>query len=198
MRSVKVIFVLAAVALIGAMGCLLAYVFVPEKEVSITEESAAMDDTELLDHEAVPEDLEVLAASEVERFKKEYGMEIDPAEMRKQIEIRKEYEEAYGSSYALEEVFLTEEPGNAVEGDPATEEYAEIIERIQKYVEKYNIDESRYASMTAKEELAALEVEYDPLEEEDASASMEGNDAEKLPEILNEPVLETKQEAEAP
>jgi hypothetical protein len=70
----------------------------------------------------------------------------------------------YGSSYELEEIFLSEQTKDDSIGDPGTDEYELIILQIQEYVKKYNIDESRYASMTAKEELEALEIEYGPLD----------------------------------
>ena len=78
----------------------------------------------------------------------------------------KEYEETYQKSYPLEDVFLVKEDKELPIGDAGGAEYTDTIEKIQKYIEKYNIDESRYASMTAIEELHALEVEYGPLEAE--------------------------------
>ena len=110
------------------------------------------------------EELTILAEEEVRRFKESYGVDIKLSEMKKQLILRDEYEAMYGSSYELEEIFLSEQTKDDSIGDPGTDEYELIILQIQEYVKKYNIDESRYASMTAKEELEALEIEYGPLD----------------------------------
>ena len=174
MKSVKVIFALAGIALVGALGCFLAFIFVPGQPAQVDEESIVTEESPV--EEETVEDLSKLAEAEVQRFFNTYGVEIPKEEMEKQLQIRKDYEETYGETYELEEVFLAE-TGTAEEGDPASEEYADTIEQIQKYLKKYNIDESRYASMTAQEELAALEVEYGPLTDE----------AEGLPEAEGTP-----------
>ena len=114
----------------------------------------------------IVDDLEKVAETEVKRFKEVYGLEITQDEMLKQLKIRKEYEEEYGKSYDLEEVFCVNVSVEEKEGDPGDESQSDIVEKIQLYVKKYNIDESRYASMTAEEELSALEVEYGPIEED--------------------------------
>ena len=177
MKSVKVIFALAGIALVGALGCFLAFIFVPGQQAQIDEESIVTEETPV--EEEIEEDLSKLAEAEVQRFLKTYGVEIPKEEMEKQLQIRKDYEETYGKTYELEDVFLAE-TGIAGEGDPASEDYADTIEQIQKYLEKYNIDESRYASMTAQEELAALEVEYGPLTDEtEGLPEAEGTPAEQ-------------------
>lgn len=165
MKSVKIIFALAGIALVGALGCFMAFVFIPGQQEPFGEESIVIEDSSV-EEKNMEEDYQELAEVEVQRFADTYGMEISKEEMVKQLQIRKEYENAYGKSYELEEIFLTEANMKDVEGDPGTEDYTDTIVKIQKYLEKYNIDESRYASMTAQEELAALEVEYGPLTEE--------------------------------
>ena len=152
MKNVKLLFGVAAVAFVLAAGCLLAFLFIPEKEV----EGPTEDESTKV---VIVDDLEKVAETEVKRFKEVYGLEITQDEMLKQLKIRKEYEEEYGKSYDLEDVFCVNVSVEEAEGDPGDE-------KIQLYVKKYNIDESRYASMTAEEELLALEVEYGPIEDD--------------------------------
>lgn len=159
MKNVKLLFGVAAVALVLAAGCLLAFLFIPEKEV----EGPTEDESTKV---VIVDDLEKVAETEVKRFKEVYGLEITQDEMLKQLKIRKEYEEEYGKSYDLEDVFCVNVSVEEAEGDPGDESQSDIVEKIQLYVKKYNIDESRYASMTAEEELLALEVEYGPIEED--------------------------------
>lgn len=157
MKNVKILFGVAAVAFILAAGCFFAFLFIPENEVEMQNKESTK--------ENIVDDLEKNAEIEVERFKEVYGLEITQDEMLKQLKIRKEYEDAYGKSYDLEEVFLLSGAKEEAEGDPGDESQSDIVEKIQLYIKKYNIDESRYASMTAEEELKALEVEYGPIEE---------------------------------
>ena len=159
MKNVKLLFGVAAVAFVLAAGCLLAFLFIPEKEV----EGPTEDESTKV---VIVDDLEKVAETEVKRFKEVYGLEITQDEMLKQLKIRKEYEEEYGKSYDLEDVFCVNVSVEEAEGDPGDESQSDIVEKIQLYVKKYNIDESRYASMTAEEELSALEVEYGPIEED--------------------------------
>ena len=157
MKNVKILFGVAAVAFILAAGCFFAFLFIPENEVEMQNKESTK--------ENIVDDLEKNAEIEVERFKEVYGLEITQDEMLKQLKIRKEYEDAYGKSYDLEDVFLLSGAKEEAEGDPGDESQSDIVEKIQLYIKKYNIDESRYASMTAEEELKALEVEYGPIEE---------------------------------
>ena len=161
MKSIKIIFTVASIALLIAVGCFLTYLFLPDnaaKTEAVVEKAEAEVSQDL--------SIEEQAKIEVERFKRDYGMEIATDEMIKELHIRKEYEETYQKSYPLEDVFLVKEDKELSIGDAGGAEYTDTIEKIQKYIEKYNIDESRYASMTAIEELHALEVEYGPLEAE--------------------------------
>ena len=172
MKGIKIVFGLAAVALIAAVGCFLAFMFAPQKEqeepetISTESVSESEPPTEAVIEES---DLEAEAKAEVQRFRDTYDMEIELEEMLEQLRIRKDYEEKYGVSYEMEDVFILEEPEGTEDGDPGSDVYLDTIETIQEYVKLYNIDESRYASMTAEEELAALEVEYGPLPAKDAA-----------------------------
>lgn len=163
MKSIKIIFGLAVAAFLGVILCLVCIFFVPEQEK--IEEQAEISETVTTEENSISEEeLTILAEEEVRRFKESYGVDIKLSEMKKQLILRDEYEAMYGSSYELEEIFLSEQTKDDSIGDPGTDEYELIILQIQEYVKKYNIDESRYASMTAKEELEALEIEYGPLD----------------------------------
>ena len=193
MKKVKVIFALAGVALVGMVACIVMFLVLPASnggsEVGLTEE-------ELRAQKEAEEEaaLEEEARQEVERFQTEYGVEISFEDMLEQVKIRKDYEKKYERTYRLEEVFLADYPSDPDAGDEGEDAYFSILDQIQEYVDKYNIDESRYASMTAEEELAALEVEYGKLEasttepettepeegvvpEENAEEAIEGDDA---------------------
>ena len=159
MKSIKIVFGIASIALLLAVGCFLAFLFLPE---NLPEKNEAQEEESLVLME--PLTLEEQAKIEIERFKTDYGCEITMEEMLLQLKIRAEYEETYHMSYPLEEVFLAEEENDLSFGDAGDISYTDTIDKIQKYIETYNIDESRYASMTAEEELHALEVEYGPLD----------------------------------
>lgn len=175
MKSIKIIFTVASIALLIAVGCFLAYLFLPDNAAKT---EAVVEKAEAEVSQDLP--IEEQAKIEVERFKRDYGMEIATDEMIKELHIRKEYEETYQKSYPLEDVFLVKEDKELSIGDAGGAEYTDTIEKIQKYVEKYNIDESRYASMTATEELHALEVEYGPLEAEISISEDETSIEEEL------------------
>ena len=160
MKSIKIIFGVAAIALFLALGCFLAFLFVPDKG------NAAGSDSKVEEPPVEELSIEEQAELEIERFHKEYGLDISMEEMVKELEIRREYESTYLKSYALEEVFLADGENDLETGDRGDNSYTDMIDKIQQYVKKYHVDESRYASMTAEEELHALEVEYGPLESE--------------------------------
>ena len=106
------------------------------------------------------------ALAEVEHFKNEYGIEITLDDMLKQIRIRNKYEELYGTSYDLEEVFILEEhPDGELEGDCISKDTWDILDMIDAYVEKYQIDESRFQGMSPEEELLAIQAVYGALED---------------------------------
>ena len=163
MKKVKVIFALAGMALVGMLACIAMFLVLPStngnSETVLTEE-------ELRAQQEAEEEaaLEEEARQEVKRFQTEYGVEISFEDMLEQVKIRKDYEKKYDGTYQLEEVFLADYPSDPDAGDEGEDAYFSILDQIQAYVDKYNIDESRYASMTAEEELAALEVEYGKLE----------------------------------
>lgn len=173
MKSVKIIFVMAAIALMCAVLCLIIILFAPQPDPELMGLGMAKDET-AGEPEKEISDIEKLADEEVNRFREEYGMEISKEDMVKELQIREDYEKKYGKSYEMEEIFIIDLSVTDTEGDPGSEEYAQTIEKIQRYLELYNIDESRYASMTAAQELAALEVEYGPLPEEDGQSGQEG------------------------
>lgn len=163
MKSVKIIFSLAAVALIGALICFMAVLFAPEKknvQPNMPAEQAQTVEPQNDENAEYREEAE----AEIKRFKDTYGVEISIAEMIEQLKIREDYEETYGMSYELEEVFLAEVTEGHTVGDPGDDEMDETIAMIQEYVKRYNIDESRYAAMTVEEELEALKLEYGPLD----------------------------------
>lgn len=116
-----------------------------------------------LEREESSEDLEI--KKERQRFLEDYGLTISAEDMKKQIEIRKEYEALYGHSYDLTEVFLESDQENKSE-DETSEETWEVLDKIDRYKAVYEIDESRYVGMTPQKELMALEMEYGPLEDE--------------------------------
>lgn len=155
MKNEKVFFYLAGVALIGAFICFLSLFF--------TSEQTDPEEVEKVESETQEESMQKEAEEEILRFRKSYGIDITMEEMLKEIRIRRDYEKKYGRSYNLEEVFLADIPEDNTQGDPGDEEYSDTIEKIQEYIRLYDIDESRYEAMTAKEELDALEVEYGPL-----------------------------------
>ena len=159
MKSVKIVFGFASIALLLAVGCFLAFLFLPG---NMTEKNDVREEDSFVSME--PLTAEEQAKIEIERFRTDYGCEITMDEMLLQLKIRAEYEETYHMSYPLEEVFLAEEDKDLSFGDAGDVSYTDTIEKIQKYIEMYNIDESRYASMTAEEELHALEIEYGPLD----------------------------------
>ena len=117
-----------------------------------------------LEREESSEDLEI--KKERQRFLEDYGLTISAEDMKKQIEIRKEYEALYGHSYDLTEVFLESDQEDKSE-DETSEETWEVLDKIDRYKAVYEIDESRYVGMTPQKELMALEVEYGPLEDEE-------------------------------
>ena len=192
MKGIKVVFGLAAVALIAAIGCFLAFMFAPQK----TEEANDLAPAETVSEESTPAEtvteetsFQAEAEAEVKRFRETYGMEIELEKMQEQLRIRADYEEKYGTSYEMEDIFILNESESEAEGDPGSDLYLSTIEKIQEYVAIYNIDESRYASMTAEEELAALEVEYGPLPTKDKDTTeMEST----MPETDGETVQETE------
>ena len=161
MKNIKVIFGLAFFALFSAALCLILFLFAPEKAES-EELCVEQETTKTL--VLSDDELTKVAEEEILRFRESYGVDIDIKDMKKQLKIREDYEQKYGQSYELEEVFLSEMTKDDSIGDPGLDEYEEIVGKIQEYIKRYNIDESRYASMTAKEELEALEIEYGPLD----------------------------------
>ena len=183
MKSAKIIFSLAFVALIFALTFMFLFLFAPEyvptqqNEVVQNEENVQESETEKTT-EDVEAELQALAQTEIKRFKDEYGLDISMESMMKELKIRLEYEETYGKSYDLEEIFIVEVPEDDTVGDESDDEYEEVIQKIQKYIELYGVDETRYASMTAYEELDALEVEYGPLPE----GAIENEDSEDVEE----------------
>ena len=182
MKSVKIIFGVAATALLLALGCFLAFLFVPDKG------NVAGSDSKVEEPPVEELSFEEQAELEIERFHKEYGLDISMEEMVKELEIRREYESTYLRSYALEEVFLVDGETDLETGDQGDNSYTDMIDKIQQYVKKYHVDESRYASMTAEEELHALEVEYGPLESEsmeDTGWSSKEWDLSKDMEVTN-------------
>ena len=182
MKSIKIIFGVAATALLLALGCFLAFLFVPDKG------NVAGSDSKVEESPVEELSIEEQAELEIERFHKEYGLDISMEEMVKELEIRREYESTYLKSYALEEVFLADGETDLETGDQGDNSYTDMIDKIQQYVTKYHVDESRYASMTAEEELHALEVEYGPLESEsmeDTGRSFKEWDLSKDMEVTN-------------
>ena len=128
----------------------------------MTGKESDREETEL-EREESSEDLEI--KKERQRFLEDYGLTISAEDMKKQIEIRKEYEALYGHSYDLTEVFLENDQQDKSE-DETSEETWEVLDKIDRYKAVYEIDESRYVGMTPQKELMALEVEYGPLEDE--------------------------------
>lgn len=162
MKSIKLVFGFAIVALIAAIGCFFVFIFVPQKEIKTLEARAiepVLENELLLEKATEESDLLEEAQAEVLRFRDTYKMEIELEDMLEQLYVRRDYEEKYGISYDMEDIFTLEET-NIEEGDIGSDVYLENIEKIQEYIKLYNIDESRYASMTVEEELATLEVEY--------------------------------------
>ena len=119
------------------------------------------------------------AARQVERFKSEYGMEIPLDDMIEQIEIRNRYEELYKDTYDLEAIFIPEsQRGSGEEGDSVSQDTWDALDEIEAYVEKYQIDETRFQGMTPEEELMAIKIEYGSLEDEADSVYYDTPNAE--------------------
>ena len=168
MKSVKVIFTLAGVSLIGALICFLAVLFLPEKKATKVETTVEQEQvTEPQNDENAK--YKEAAEAEIKRFQETYGVEISMSDMVKELKIREEFELTYGTTYELEEVFLAETTEGHTVGDPGDDEMDETIAKIQEYVKRFNVDEARYASMTVEEELEALELEYGPLDAVDST-----------------------------
>lgn len=189
MKKVKVIFALAGVALVGMLTCIVMFLVLPsangDSETVLTEE-------ELRAQQEAEEEaaLEEEAKQEVERFQTEYGVEVSFEDMLEQVKIRKDYEKKYDKTYRLEEVFLADYPSDPDTGDEGEDAYFSILDQIQAYVDKYNIDESRYASMTAEEELEALEVEYGKLDASTTEPENAEPEENVVPEESTEEVME--------
>lgn len=192
MKSERIIFGLAAVALIGAVICCLSIFLTPKhlpEEEEVAEEQPETEE-EIMQKEA---------EAEILRFKENYGLEITMEDMLDQIRIRRKYEAVYGRSYELEEVFMVNIPEDDTEWDPGDIEYSDTIEKIQKYIKLYDIDESRYVSMTPQEELNALEVEYGPLAtEENDTQSLDTEEKAASLEQSEEGERMSESEADAP
>lgn len=200
MGKVKVIFVLAGIALVGMLGCIGMFFIAPTASSASTTVSETTEESEKDEEVTEEAALEEEAREEVERFKQEYGMEISFEDMLEQVKLKKDYESKYSGSYRLEEVFLADYPTDAEVGDEGDDAYFSALDEIQAYVEKYNIDESRYAAMTVEEELAALEVEYGKLDaseedSEDSKTQEHAEDTEDTEEAENE---DTQEEGDAP
>lgn len=91
-----------------------------------------------------------------------------------QLQIRDAYEKMYKKSYGLEEVFIVHNPvGDDAGDDPDEgdeEAYMTTEELINAYVEKYDIDQTRFEGMTPEQELEAIKIEYGSLNDETDSA----------------------------
>ena len=135
------------------------------------------------------------AEAEIKRFQETYGVEISMSDMVKELKIREEFEQTYGTTYELEEVFLAETTEDHTVGDPGDDEMDETIAKIQEYVKRFNVDEARYASMTVEEELEALELEYGPL---DAVDSTNVSEEPAVQETENEQTATEETTAEQP
>ena len=100
------------------------------------------------------------AKTEIARFKKQYGIDVPVDEMVYQLQIRDAYEKMYKKSYGLEEVFIVHNPvGDDAGDDPDEgdeEAYMTTEELINAYVEKYDIDQTRFEGMTPEQELEAI------------------------------------------
>jgi len=132
--------------------------------VGMTGKESDQKEVSEMEREGSSEDLEV--ESEIQRFQEDYGLTISAEDMKKQIEIRKEYEALYGHSYNLEEIFLENDQTEGSE-DETSEEIWETLDKIDRYKAVYEINESRYLGMTPEKELMALETEYGPLEDKE-------------------------------
>ena len=114
------------------------------------------------------------AKTEIARFKKQYGIDVPVDEMVYQLQIRDAYEKMYKKSYGLEEVFIVHNPvGDDAGDDPDEgdeEAYMTTEELINAYVEKYDIDQTRFECMTPEQELEAIKIEYGSLNDETDSA----------------------------
>jgi len=166
MNKGKLFFVTAGAAFACMAAGVFAYVYLPEPSMAAILGSAKSK----IQGKGWDSETEKGNASEAEcevaRFMETYGIEIELAEMEKQIAIRDAYERDYKKSYPLEDVFLPMPGEGSGEMDPGEDDaYWEAIEQIEAYVAVYGIDESVYAGMTAQEELRAIQERYGPLEE---------------------------------
>lgn len=117
------------------------------------------------------------AKTEIARFKEQYDIDIPIDEMVYQLQIRDAYEKMYNKSYDLEDIFIVHNPvGDAAgdEPDDNEEAYMTTEELIDAYVEKYDIDETRFEGMTPEQELEAIKIEYGSLNDETDSAYYKG------------------------
>jgi hypothetical protein len=174
MKGAKLIFVGAGIAFVGFVVCLIWVLTSSSKSASEVASETIVETEEETVAEEEPVDEEELALqeeaqSEIDRFKDSYGMEISMEDMLQQVRIRHIYEQEYGHSYDLEDVFLASQPEEG-DSDEDADEMFQMFEEIEQYVKKYSIDVSRYNGMSVKEELDAIKVEYGELDDETDSA----------------------------
>lgn len=100
------------------------------------------------------------AKEEIQRFQDVYGIEISLEEMIRQLEIRKSYISTYGRDYEMEEIFLFQESEQKDAADPDADEIYDMLDEIEWYIKKYDIDESSYDGMSIAEEWSAIRKEY--------------------------------------
>lgn len=169
-KNLSIILVIVILCAIFCVGLLIKSSGKKESEAESTQsEITNQEETKKADEiggEKTEEELQAIADEELERFYRTYGLTIDEEEMIKQVRIRALYEQQYGTSYELEEVFLATEVADLSVGDEGADEVFEMLDEIDAYLEIYGVDESRYKGMSIMEELTALRVEFGPLDEE--------------------------------
>ncbi len=186
MKKIKLIFIIAAVVFSGFVICLISLIHsqnteTPSEPVLQVYDSPVVKADSPEDAESEDTELTKEAKSEIRRFKEDYGIDISMDEMMKQLKIRREQEDMYNNSYELEDVFMVSHPEDNQEGDEGADDIYDMLSQIERYIEKYAVNESEYESMNIEEELAALKEKYGELPDavDDVSGTKDPEDYEE-------------------
>lgn len=180
MRKERICFLIAAFSLTGFIVCLTLFLFTDNIKGEINAVPKGVVEENMIDEKGAEAPLikeeeekdsenagiEKEAQEEIQRFKATYDVDIPMEDMIQQIRIRADYEEKYGNSYDLEDVFLISRPSGSQVGDDGCDEIFDMLDEIEKYVKKFGIDEACYESMSIEDELTAIKQEYGELDTE--------------------------------
>lgn len=191
----------AVVCLIGFFVCLFVMFRTPSassKQIEETVEEAVEEAVETPQMSAEESSIYEEADSEIQRFKREYGVDISTEAMVEQVRIRRKYEEMYpGKTYDLEGVFLVNDE-TVEESDEGMSEITVMYDEIEQYVEMYNIDTADYAGISVKEMLERIREEYGPLDDMATSAAEPEEEPAEEDEKMETSLGETLEGTEQP